>query len=73
MFRKLAGMTSPAPKSDSARYAPRPLWVKILGIIALLALLVTIILLVVRGPHGPGMHGGMNGTDPASASVSSQW
>lgn len=58
MFRKLTGMTGPGEKP---RYAPRPRWVKILGVIALLVLLATIVVLIFRGPHGPGMHGGLDG------------
>lgn len=73
MFSKIADMTDPARKPDTPEYASRPRWVKILGVIALLVLLVTIILLIARGPHGPGMHGGMSGTGPTSASVSAQW
>jgi hypothetical protein len=66
-------MPSPARKPDAPEYAPRPRWVKILGGIALLVLLATIVVLIVRGPHGPGMHGGLRDIGPSTDSVSSLW
>jgi hypothetical protein len=70
VFRKLAVMTDPEGKPEAPRYAPRPRWVKVLGIIALLIALATVIVLVIRGPHGPGMHGGLGDAAPTA---SRQW
>lgn len=70
MFRKLAAMADPAGKPGAPRYAPRPRWVKVLGIIAMLIALATIIVLVIDAPHGPGMHGGLGDAAPA---VGRQW
>jgi hypothetical protein len=72
-------MTDPASRSNAGDEVPSevdrrstegtPRWVKVFGIVAVLIVLLFVVLLIAGGPHNPGRHMGVHGSQTSLAAA----